>query len=138
MADDTTTTTDSGQDGSGQPEPGQGTLDARMGRLEATQQEQGSKLDRILELLPGRNSSDDGGGDAGAGAPGGQDVQSQVRAEIAAAKAREAEEARAKGDTEWRQTVEAKLEELKPEKTPREAAPGWRGKLQRAMFGPAE
>lgn len=109
--------------------------DARLDRLEATQTEQGGKLDRVLELLSGK--SDDGGTttDDGAAAP---DVQSQVRAEIAAVKQREAEEARAKGDSDWRQSVEAKLEELKPEKTPREPQTGWRGRLQTAMFGKAD
>jgi hypothetical protein len=133
MADDATP--DTTPEGTGQPEGGQGgSLDARMGKLEATQAEQGTKLDRILDLLPGKSSSDDAPASADTGAPA-PDIQSQVRAEIAATKAREAEEARAKGDADWRQSVEAKLEELKPEKTPRDAQPGWRGRLQRAMFG---
>jgi hypothetical protein len=123
------------QDTGGQPDGGQGSLDARMGKLEATQAEQGTKLDRILDLLPGKSQSDGGDGGSTQADPAPVDVQSQVRAEIAATKAREAEEARRKGDDDWRKSVEDKLEELKPEKTPREAQTGWRGRLQSAMFG---
>lgn len=122
----------------GQPDGGQST-DTRLDRLEATQAEQGSKLDRILDLLPGKATT--GGGDDGAAADGAAaapDIQSQVRAEIAATKAREAEEARARGDADWRKSVEDQLEALRPEKTPREAQTGWRGRLQSAMFGRPE
>ena len=132
MADDTdTTTADTGE-----------SSDARLDALESRQDGMDSKLDRILELLPGsgpKTGASSSGGDGGSGTDAGTpDIQSQVRAEIAAAQQRQQDEARAKGDADWRTSVEERLEQLKPEKTPREPERGPMGRIRRAMYGRAD
>ena len=110
----------------------------RLDALEDRQDGMDSKLDRILELLPGGNpkpAAPAAGTTDTATGQGPGDVQSQVRAEIAAAKQREAEEARRKGDSDRVQAIEQQIEELKAEKTPREPQGGFLGGIRRVMYG---
>ena len=110
-------------------------VDKRMDRIEATQREQGGMLEKILDRLPGKPAAD---GDPKPGADPKADVtdiQSTVRREIAEAEQRRQAEAKAKGDEDWRKSVDEVLETVKAEKAPREPQTGAKGKLQRFMFG---
>lgn len=111
-------------------------LDERFAKIEQDRAEDHGILEKILDRLPG---GDSGGKSAdppaGKGEPAGGDIQSQVRAEIAAARQRDEEEARKKGDADWRKHVDETLERLMPEKPPREPQAGFKGRLQRALYG---
>jgi len=114
-------------------EPG---ADARMDRIEATQAEQGGMLEKILERLPGK-PEDPPTGTAPAGAAGNApaDIQATVRQEIAAAEQRRAAEAKAKGEDDWRKSVDETLEVVKAERAPREPDTGFRGRLRKFTIG---
>lgn len=117
----------------------------RMSKIEAEQAEQkatlaehGGMLTKILDRLPGKPPDPaPAPGDPppkGPNAPP-EDIQGTVRREIEAANKRAADEAKAKGEADWRASVDETLEKLKPETAPREPQAGVRGRLQRAMFG---
>jgi len=115
-------------------------IEAEQATQKATLDEHGGMLQKILDKLPGGQADPTDGDQAGQGDGGGQshppvDVAAAVRKEIADAKARAEDEARAKGDADWRKHVDDALEVLKPEKPPREPQTGIKGRLQRAMFG---
>lgn len=100
--------------------------DARLDRLEATQAEQGGKLDQIIAMIKGDG---DGKPEAAPAQTGdGPDqvstIADQVRQAVRDVHAEEAQAA-AKG----------KPDEAPKEKPPRESQSGFRGKLQRAMYG---
>lgn len=119
------------------PPAGKGTaVDERMDRIEATQAEQGGMLKTILDRLPGkapdRPTAPDG---PSSGSSDPTDIQGTVRREIAEAEERRKAEAKAKGDEDWRKSVDEALEVVKAEKAPREPQTGVKGRLQRAMFG---
>ena len=109
----------------------QETQDARLAKLEAEQAEQGGKLDQILALIKGEGPAHDAAEQhAQERLDSGSTIAEQVRKaveQVGAEKAqREADEAH-KAD-------HAALREQR-EKPPRESASGFRGKLQRAMYG---
>lgn len=110
----------------------QETQDARLDRVEATQAEQGGKLDQILGLLQGDGES--GGQQDSAGqesaADGAEGIAEQVRRAVEAVGAEKA----AKEASEAHAAEHAALREAR-EKPPRESQSGFRGKLQRAMYG---
>jgi hypothetical protein len=113
--------------------------DERMDRIEATQHEQGGMLKAILDRLPGApaDPAGPGGTEPPASPASGQpaDIQATVRAEIAAANKRAADEAAAKGDSDWKASVNDQLEKLRPEQSPRDPQTGFKGRLQRATIG---
>lgn len=129
------------------PQPddgGQGLTDEqileRFGRIEHTQQEQGGMLQAILDRVSGGARPPAGPEPAGSTPPasGGlslETIQAATRREIEQAEARRKQEEREAADARWRDEVNAVVEHVKPELTPREPVAGIRGKLQRAMFG---
>jgi len=109
----------------------QETQDARLAKLEAEQAEQGGKLDQILALIKGEGPAHDAAEQhTQERLDSSSTIAEQVRKaveQVGAEKAqREADEAH-KAD-------HAALREQR-EKPPRESASGFRGKLQRAMYG---
>lgn len=107
------------------------TLDARFGKIETEQAAQGGKLDQILSRLGGGTSTGAAKQEA-APAPA-QDpgsIADQVRQAVQAVGAEQA--ARDAADAHERD--HQALKEMR-EKPPRESTQGWRGKLQRAMYG---
>lgn len=126
------------------PETGEPATDSdatRLDRLEHQQAETQGLVRQILDRLPGGPEVDDRRSQPQGtnGEPPAQDIASQVRAEIEAAKKRQADADKAKADADsdasWRAGVDEQLEKLKPEQRPRQVTPGIRGRLQRAMFG---
>lgn len=107
----------------------QETQDARLDRVEATQAEQGGKLDQILGLLQGDGGGQHEGGEESA-ADGAESIAEQVRRAVDAVGAEKA----AKEASEAHERDHAALREAR-EKPPRESQSGFRGKLQRAMYG---
>ena len=109
----------------------QETQDARLAKLEAEQAEQGGKLDQILALIKGEGPAHDAAEQhTQERLDSSTTIAEQVRKaveQVGAEKAqREADEAH-KAD-------HAALREQR-EKPPRESASGFRGRLQRAMYG---
>ena len=109
----------------------QETQDARLAKLEAEQAEQGGKLDQILALIKGEGEVHEKAEQhTQERLDSSTTIAEQVRKaveQVGAEKAqREADEAH-KAD-------HAALREQR-EKPPRESASGFRGKLQRAMYG---
>jgi hypothetical protein len=109
----------------------QETQDARLAKLEAEQAEQGGKLDQILALIKGEGPAHDAAEQhTQERLDSSSTIAEQVRKaveQVGAEKAqREADEAH-KAD-------HAALREQR-EKPPRESASGFRGRLQRAMYG---
>lgn len=129
--DPQTTADDDGQgdDKTGGPR----SIDARFKAIEDKQAEQGSKLDKILELLPGGGSSsdDDGAGDDASEPTQRHNIGAEVRRQIAEAEQRRRDEDRAKGLDDWRAGVDEQLEKLRPEKPPRAPL----NRFQRFMYG---
>lgn len=112
-------------------------LDERFSAIESEQASQRGLLQEIRDAITGGHA-DPGDGQADPGeteAAGPPNIGAEVRRQIAEAdQRRAAEEERKEGQT-WRQTVEERLEALKPEQAPREAQTGRKGTLQRIMFG---
>jgi hypothetical protein len=112
----------------------QETQDARLAKLESTQAEQGGKLDQILALIKGEGAAGDAHDAAQQHTEERLDQSStiadQVRQAVEAVGAekaqKEAEEAHARDHAALRE---------QQEKPPRESQSGFRGKLQRAMYG---
>jgi hypothetical protein len=110
-------------------------LDARFGKIEAEQAAQGGKLDQILSRL-GSAAAPEGKAHAAAQAhtedrlDAGSSIADQVRAAVQAVGAEQAQKAAADQHERDHQA----LREMR-EKPPRETTQGWRGKLQRAMYG---
>jgi len=110
----------------------QETQDARLAKLEAEQAEQGGKLDQILGLLKG------GEGKAHDAAQEHTEehldrsstMADQVRQAVKDVRAEEAQ----REAEEAHKADHAALREQR-EKPPRESASGFRGRLQRAMYG---
>src|ERR1700752_1561020 len=109
----------------------QETQDARLAKLEAEQAEQGGKLDQILALIKGEGEVHE---------KAEQHTQERLDSSTTIAeqvrKAVEqvgAEKAQREAD-EGHKADHAALREQR-EKPPRESASGFRGKLQRAMYG---
>lgn len=120
-----TTADDDGQDG----KPETRSIDARFKAIESEQASQGSKLDKILELLPGSSSSDDG--DEPSEPTQRHNIGAEVRRQIAESEQRRKAEDREAGLDTWRKGVDETLEKLRPEKPPR--AP--QSRLQRLLYG---
>jgi len=126
-------------DGDGQADDdktgGPRNIDERFKKLEAEQASQGSKLDKILELLPGsssHSSSDDDASDDDASEPTQRhNIGAEVRRQIADAEARRKADEKEAGLTSWQKSVDEQLEKLRPEKPPRPPL----SRLQRLMFG---
>lgn len=122
-------------DGDNGDKPEAKSIDARFKAIEAEQANQGSKLDKILELLPGSTSSKDDGDGDGDDEPSGpaqrHNIGAEVRRQIAESEQRRKAEEREAGLDTWRKGVDEQLEKLKPEKPPR--AP--QSRLQRIMYG---
>jgi hypothetical protein len=110
----------------------QETQDARLVKLEAEQAEQGGKLDQILGLLKG------GEGKAHDAAQEHTeehlDRSSTIADQVRQAVEQVGAEKAAKEAEEAHKADHAALREQR-EKPPRESQSGFRGKLQRAMFG---
>lgn len=110
-------------------------LDARFGAIETKQAEQDGKLDQILSRLSGAAA---GEGKTHAAAQAhteqrldqGSSIADQVKAAVAAVGAEQAQKEAADKHAADHQA----LAEMR-EKKPRESTAGWRGKLQRAMYG---
>lgn len=110
-------------------------LDARFGKIEAEQAEQKNLLGQILDKVSGA-APDSGKAHDKAQAhteqrlDAGSSIADQVKAAVAAVGAEQAQKEREEQHAKDHQALaEAR------EKQPREAQAGWRGKLQRAMYG---
>lgn len=127
--------TEQPQDPPADPEAGRiESLDQRFGQIEAKQAEHDGKLDQILAKL--------GGAAAGEGKThaaqahteqrldAGSTIADQVRRAVEAVGAEKAEKDKADAHERDRQA----LKEMR-EHPPREPQGGWRGKLQKAMYG---
>lgn len=108
----------------------QETQDARLDRVEATQAEQGGKLDQILGLLQGDGGEHHDDGGTQTEQDGAESIAEQVRRAVDAVGAEKA----AKEASEAHERDHAAIREAR-EKPPRESQTGLRGKLQRAMYG---
>ena len=98
---------------------------ARLKAVEDEQAAQGSKIDRILGLLGGdKPAADAPKGDG----PGDDTIAEQVRKAVEKVGAEKAQ-------AEAEAAHKAEHEKIAAEKAPRESASGWRGKLQKAMYG---
>lgn len=114
----------------GQGGDGTGSVDARMSKIEATQERQGGQIEKILAAVTG-------GGAPAAGAPAdpAQSLSAQVADEIRRAdERRRAEE----GEAAWRQSVTEVVEKVKAEGAPREPETGIRAVIRRGLFGKPE
>lgn len=115
---------------------GDAAVDARIDKIEKTQEQQGQLLEKIAAAVTGG-----GGAAAPAGAPpdGGaaqpQGLAQLVRKEIADADQRRKTE---ETDEQWRQGVNEVVEKVKREGQPRDPEQGLRGRLQRHLFGAPE
>lgn len=98
--------------------------DARLDKLEATQAEQGGKLDQILALIKGDGKEEAAPAQTEGGPADQSTIADQVRQAVRDVHAEE-EQAAAK----------FKPDDAPKEKPPRESQSGFRGKLQRAMYG---
>ena len=129
-----TTADDDGQAGADKT-GGPRSIDERFKKIETEQASQGSKLDKILELLPGsssHSSSTDGDGDDDASEPTQRhNIGAEVRRQIAEAEERRKADEREAGMSTWRQSVDEQLEKLRPEKSPRPPL----NRLQRILYG---
>jgi len=115
-----------------QSEETQETQDARLDKVEAEQAEQGGKLDQILSIL---GKKEEGAHEKAeehteSRLDRGSTIADQVKAAVEAVGA---EKAQAEAD-EAHKADHAAIREAR-EKPPRESQSGFRGKLQRAMFG---
>jgi len=95
-------------------------LDKRVADLEAGQQRQDSKLDRVIDMLSGSTKGDEPVTSADAPGAGAVDIAEQVRQAVRDVNAES-----------------AKTEQKAPaaEMTPREVGVKGKAKLQRALFG---
>ena len=115
-----------------QSEETQETQDARLDKVEAEQAEQGGKLDQILSIL---GKKEEGAHEKAeehteSRLDRGSTIADQVKAAVEAVGAENAQkEADAAHEADHAAIREAR------EKPPRESQSGFRGKLQRAMFG---
>jgi hypothetical protein len=111
-------------------------IEAEQAAQKATLDEHGGMLSKILDRLPGKPDAEPAAGDPPKPVPDAPvDLQAAVRKEIADAKERQEAEDKAKGDADWRQHVNEALEQLRPEKPPREPQTGLKGRLQKLTFG---
>lgn len=106
-------------------------VDARFSKIEAEQAEQGGKLDQILARLPGTGKPADKPASAVPADADPATIAEQVRRAVEAVGAE-----KEKADADSAHAADhAALKEMR-EKPPRETTgQGWRGKLQRAMYG---
>lgn len=111
-------------------------LDARFGKIEAEQAEQKNLLGQILEKVSGTAKDTEGKAHAKAQEhteqrlDAGSSIADQVKAAVAAVGAEQAERDREAAHERDHQA----LREAR-EKPPRESQSGWRGRLQKAMYG---
>jgi hypothetical protein len=126
------------------PEPttGQGhtsSVDERLAAQDAKIEGIGSKLELILGKLGGKTGTPpaDPAAPPAAPAPADLSIAEQVQRELEASRQREADEARRKGEAaaDLDARVNAAIEKLKPEQSPREPQTGLRGRLQRMTIG---
>lgn len=124
------------QDPPADPEAGRiETLDQRFGAIETKQAEHDGKLDQILSKL-GAAAAGEGKTHAAAQArteqrlDTGSTIADQVRAAVEAVGAEKA----AKDAADQHERDHQALKEMR-EHPPREAQAGWRGRLQRRMYG---
>jgi hypothetical protein len=96
-----------------------------------------TKLDALLNVLPGKGApapaEGGGGGQPPAQAPA-ADMGSMVRAEVEKIRAADAAAAKAKGESDWRANVDAAIGRI-PEIRPADPQTGVRGVLQRLIVG---
>lgn len=136
MAAGTSTAPPAGQGQGAAPPEGQAGgagVDARLGKLEATQERQGELLERIAAAVTGNGGA--GAPAGGAQQPAGADLVQQVREEIKAADERRRQQ---EGEEEWRNGVNEVIEKVKAENAPREPETGARAVIRRALFGKPE
>lgn len=124
MADHT-----SDQDPEEEAPPGEA-VDARFAKIEAEQAEQGGKLDQILAKLSGGSSGEGKTAPAATAKDEAGSMADQVRRAVEAVGAEKEQKAAADQHAAEHQA----LKEMR-EKPPRESQAGWRGKLQKAMYG---
>lgn len=115
---------------------GDAAVDARIGKIEKTQEQQGQLLEKIAAAVTGGGAAAPAAGAAADGAPAApQGLAQIVRKEIADAdQRRRAEET----DEQWRQGVNDVVEHVKRERQPRDPEKGLRGRAQRLLFGAPE
>jgi hypothetical protein len=109
----------------------QETQDARLDRVEAVQAEQGGKLDQILALIKGEGEVHE---KAEQHTQERLDSSSTIAEQVRAAVEKVGAEKAQREADEAHKADHAALREAR-EKPPRESASGFRGKLQRAMYG---
>ena len=115
---------------------GDAPVDARLDRLEKTQEQQGKLLETIAAAVTGGGAAAPAAGAAPDGAPAASQGLAQiVRQEIADAdQRRRAEET----DEQWRKGVDEVVEHVRAERAPRDPERGLRGRAQRLLFGAPE
>lgn len=116
---------------------GDAAVDARIDKIEKTQEQQGQLLEKIAAAVTGGGAAAGpaGGTPPDGAAAGPQGLAQIVRKEIADAdERRRAEET----DEQWRQGVNEVVEKVKREGQPRDPETGLRGRLQRHIFGAPE
>lgn len=146
MASQTSDPPASAEPPAGEPDKEAGrirSLDERFKAIETEQADQRGMLEQIRDAVTGGHTGADG--DQGEGAPAApgpgeqrHGIGAEVRRQIEEAEKRRAAEEGERKAGEWRQSVEDRLEALKPEAAPREPQTGFRGRVQRAMFGRAD
>ena len=114
-------------------------LDERFGRIESEQAEHRQLLEQIRDAIAGKGAAKPAHDRAEKrtegrlAEPAAVTIAEQVRAAVEAVGAEKAEKERAAAhDADHQKMREA------AERPPREAMPGFRGRLSRAMFGPAQ
>lgn len=114
---------------------GDAAVDARIDKIEKTQEQQGQLLEKIAAAVGGG-----GPGAAAGGAPAGEPAAPQGLAQIVRKEIADADERRRAEETDeqWRQGVNEVVEKVKREGQPRDPEQGLRGKLQRRLFGAPE
>lgn len=118
--------------GGAAPPPQQQKPDDRIDQLAARQERTESKIDKVLDMLGGKDDPPaPGTGAAGAGSPP-ADHLGEIKQAIRDVRA---EEQQAAADAAHKADHDRLKNKPEPEKQPRESGPTWKDRLQNVMFG---